>query len=66
MCELKNPPIEEINEKKLLRMHNGVELWPLSIYPQTWILVPKHKQTAETAEKYRERMTESRKLALKL
>ena len=59
------PIVEEIDEKKRIRMHNNQELWPLSIDPQTWILVPKHKQNAETAEKYREKMAESRKLALK-
>lgn len=65
MSENEMPIVEEIDEKKRIRMHNGQELWPLSIDPQTWILVPKHKQNAETAEKYREKMAESRKLALK-
>ena len=65
MSETENTIVEEIDEKKRIRMHNGQELWPLSIDPQTWILVPKHKQNAETAEMYREKMAESRKLALK-
>ena len=65
MSENEMPIVEEIDEKKRIRMHNGQELWPLSIDPQTWILVPKHKQNAETAEMYREKMAESRKLALK-
>ena len=65
MIETENTIVEEIDEKKRIRMHNGQELWPLSIDPQTWILVPKHKQNAETAEMYREKMAESRKLALK-
>lgn len=46
MSENEMPIVEEIDEKKRIRMHNGQELWPLSIDPQTWILVPKHKQNA--------------------
>jgi hypothetical protein len=65
MSEKEISDVEVIDEKKRIRMHNNQELWPLSIDPQTWILVPKHKLNAETAEKYREKLAESRKLALK-
>lgn len=49
---------------KDLKFHNGRELHPLRIDPNTWVLVPKERATKEYAVKYREKMAESRKLAI--
>ena len=52
-------------EKSKIRYHNGQELYPVQVDSATWLLVPKHKANRETADKFRETMTESRRLATK-